>query len=128
MFLRCVIVVNNHLPSSVDDLAKFVLVGREKLVAVRAEIRAIEKVGLAQEVREQKLREAQDISEAVLDAEVRIGELMAKVPTQSRYNAAKRQDTDVRSFQTKTEVIQQAGFTPKQKEGILSWARCFIFP
>ena len=56
------------------------MIGREKLVAVRAEIRAIDKVGLAQEVRQQKLKEAQDIAEAVLDAEVRIGELMAKVP------------------------------------------------
>ena len=102
------------LPSNIEDLSRFALIGREKLVAVRAEIRAIDKVGLAQEVRQQKLKEAQDIAEAVLDAEVRIGELMAKVPTQSRYNATKRQDTDVRSFQTKTEVIEEAGFTPKQ--------------
>lgn len=127
MFLRCVIVVNNHLPSSVDDLAKFVLVGREKLVAVRAEIRAIEKVGLAQEVREQKLREAQDISEAVLDAEVRIGELMAKVPKRQGFASAIR-DTTVANAETKHDVIREAGFTPKQKEGILSLARCFIFP
>lgn len=109
-------ITNSNLPTNIDDLAKFALIGREKLVAVRAEIRAIEKVGLAQEVREQKLREAQDISEAVLDAEVRIGELMAKVPTQSKYNATKRQDTDVQSFErkTKTEIIKDAGFTPKQ--------------
>ena len=69
-----------ELPTKIEDLSKFVLVGREKLVAVRAEIRAIDKVGLAQAVREQKLREAQSISEAVLDAEVRIGELMRDVP------------------------------------------------
>lgn len=69
-----------NLPSNIEDLSKFALIGREKLVAVRAEIRAIDKVGLAQEVRQQKLKEAQDIAEAVLDAEVRIGELMAKVP------------------------------------------------
>lgn len=106
--------VNNSLPTTIEDLSKFVLIGREKLVAVRAEIRAIQKVGLAQEVREQKLAEAQEIAEAVLDAEVRIGELMAQVPTQSKYNASKRQDTDVQSFQTKTSVIEQAGFTPKQ--------------
>ena len=63
-----------------------------------------------------KLEEAQAISEAVLDAEVKIGELMAKVPTQSKYNAVKRQDTDVPSFErkTKTEIIKDAGFTPKQ--------------
>ena len=78
-----VVIRQENIPSRMEDLSRFVLVGREKLVAVRAEIRAIEKVGLAQEVREQKLREAQDISEAVLDAEVRIGELMAKVPKAS---------------------------------------------
>ena len=72
--------VNGRLPAKLDELTRFVLIGREKLVAVRAEIRAIQKVGLAQEVREQKLAEAQEIAETVLDAEVRIGELMAQVP------------------------------------------------
>ena len=106
--------VNERLPATMEDLSRFVLIGREKLVAVRAEIRAIDKVGLAQEVREQKLAEAQEIAETVLDAEVRIGELMAQVPTQSKYNASKRQDNGVPSFQTKTSVIEKAGFTPKQ--------------
>ena len=107
-------VFQNNLPASIDDLSRFVLVGREKLVAVRAEIRAIDKVGLAHEVRTQKLHEAQDISEAVLDAEVRIGELMATVPKQNTHNrAAVRPDTGVVS---KTQVIEKAGFTPKQVE------------
>ena len=70
----------NNLPASFEDLTKFVLIGREKLVAVRAEIRAIKKVGLAEAVRRQKMSEAQAISEAVLDAEVRIGELMQAIP------------------------------------------------
>lgn len=83
-------VSKSNLPTNIDDLAKFALIGREKLVAVRAEIRAIEKVGLAQEVREQKLREAQEISEAVLDAEVRIGELMAKVPKATKGTGGNR--------------------------------------
>ena len=77
-------VTQNNLPANVNDLAKFALIGREKLVAVRAEIRAIDKVGLADEVRKQKLTEAQEIAEAVLDAETKLGELMAKVPTQSK--------------------------------------------
>lgn len=103
---------SESLPTTLDELSRFVLVGREKLNAVRAEIRAIDKVGLAQEVRQQKLREAQEISEAVLDAEVRIGQLMAKVPKQNTHNRATiRQDSAVPS---KTEVIEQAGFTPKQ--------------
>jgi N6-adenosine-specific RNA methylase IME4 len=108
-------VSKSNLPSNIDDLAKFALIGREKLVAVRAEIRAIEKVGLAQEVREQKLREAQDISEAVLDAEVRIGELMAKVPkaTENQYTKV-QSDSGVARQKPKADVIRDAGFTPKQ--------------
>ena len=67
-----------NLPANIEDLSKFVLVGREKLTAVRAEIRAIQKVGLAKEVAEQKRQEAQQLAEAVIDAEVRIGELMRR--------------------------------------------------
>ena len=108
-----IINVNHSLPTSIEDLSRFVLIGREKLVAVRAEIRAISKVGLAQEVREQKLKEAQEISEAVLDAEVRIGELMAKVPKRQGFAAAIH-DTAVANAETKEKVIEKAGFTPKQ--------------
>lgn len=103
----------NKLPATIEDLSKFVLVGREKLVAVRAEIRAIEKVGLAQEVRTQKLAEAQDIAEAVLDAEVRIGELMREVPKAqgTRTDIELCNNADKKS---KAEVIKESGFTPMQ--------------
>lgn len=74
-----IILAGAQLPDTAEALSKFVLVGREKLNAVRAEIRAIDKVGLAKEVHEQKLKEAQDIADAVLDAEVKIGELTAKI-------------------------------------------------
>ena len=69
-----------QLPDNLPDLAAFVLVGREKLTAVRAEIRAIDKLQLAEDVRQQKRDEAQMLSEALLDAEVRIGELTKAIP------------------------------------------------
>lgn len=81
-----IIVNKQNLPSTPEDLSRFVLIGREKLTAVKAEIRAIDKVGLAQEVREQKLHEAQDIAEAVLDAEKRLGELISQMPKASGGN------------------------------------------
>ena len=115
--MQNLVTTSSNLPTTIDDLAKFALIGREKLVAVRAEIRAIDKVGLAQEVREQKLREAQDISEAVLDAEVRIGELMASVPkaTNGGANQYRAKTTAVSQEQKpKADVIREAGFTPKQ--------------
>lgn len=76
----------NNLPATMEDLTKFILIGREKLVAVRAEIRAIDKIGLAQEVHNQKLDEAQDLASALLDAEVKMGELLEGLadPTASR--------------------------------------------
>ncbi|MDR1585642.1 MAG: hypothetical protein LBS07_05655 [Prevotellaceae bacterium] len=69
-----------NLPANIEDLSKFVLVGREKLTAVRAEIRAIEKIGLAEEVHRQKKDEAKAIAALMLDAERRLGELMARLP------------------------------------------------
>ena len=102
-----------QLPTTIDELSKFALIGREKLVAVRAEIRAIEKVGLAEEVRKQKMAEAQEIAEAVLDAETKLGELMAKVPKKQGFASAIR-DSGVANVETKTEIIEKAGFTPKQ--------------
>lgn len=39
---------------NIDELARFILVGREKLISLRAEIRAINKLNLAVEVGTQK--------------------------------------------------------------------------
>ena len=106
-----------QLPDTIEDLSKFVLIGREQLVAVRAAIRAIDKVGVAQSVREQKLKEAQSISEAVLDAEVKIGELMAKVPKATpNNNPYHENDSSVDLVKPKSEVIREAGLTEKQVE------------
>ena len=107
-------IVNQSLPSTIEDLSKFVLVGREQLVAVRAAIRAIDKVGIAQEVRNQKLKEGQEIAEAVLDAEVRIGELMREAPKAQGFASAHIHNSGVKNVKTKTEVISDMGFTPMQ--------------
>lgn len=94
-----------QLPDSLPDLSKFALIGREKLNAVRAEIRAIEKVGLAKEVHEQKLLEAQEIAEAVLDAEAKIGELTAKIPKATNQYALSNGD------KSKHQTISDIGMT-----------------
>lgn len=114
-----VVKTNYELPAKIEDLSKFILIGREKLVAVRAAIRAIDKLEVAQDVREQKLHEAQAISESVLDAEVKIGQLMKKLPKASggdRRSKNFKNDSGVVFEKTKTEVIKDAGFTLKQKE------------
>lgn len=108
-------VTQTNLPTTIEDLAGFVLIGREKLVAVRAEIRAIDKLNLAESVRQQKRDEAQMLSEALLDAEVKIGELLKKIPKDPGGRPQKTHDTAVHSFEKpKHEVVQSLGFTPKQ--------------
>lgn len=71
------------LPATLPELANFVLIGREKLASVRAEIRAIQKVGLAKEVLEQKRAEAQEIAELVTLSEVKIGAMLKEIPKTS---------------------------------------------
>lgn len=84
------------------------------------------------------MQEAQAISEAVLDAEVRIGQLMAEVPkatSQNNISGKKKINTqnDIavdlgkkerlekpsevitpNAQKTKSEIIKESGFTPKQ--------------
>lgn len=108
-----------NLPDNLNDLSSFVLVGREKLTAVRAEIRAIDRLSLAQDVRDQKMEEARMLSEALLDAEVKIGEITKTIPkaTNGGANQYQAKSTAVSQKQkTKREVIEDLGFTQKQVE------------
>ena len=117
----------NILPSKLDDLAKFVLIGRDKLQAVRAEINAINKLGLAREVREQKLHEAQEIGALVLLAEAKFGELFNKMPKatkgtgENQYTknaeipaAGKNSTNDTPPVKSKLEVASELGFNKNQ--------------
>lgn len=76
-------VMERQLPDALDELSRFALVGREKLKSVRAEISAIQKVGLAKEVLEQKKKEAQEIAELVTLSEMRIGVMLLEIPKES---------------------------------------------
>jgi len=108
-----------QLPDTINDLAKFVLVGREKLNSVRAEIRAISKVNLANEVLQQKKDEAIMLSNAIIDAETRVGELTRELPKASggdhgnQYTGGKS-DPAATFGKTKEETISDLGFSKKQ--------------
>lgn len=101
-------VKKNYLPDNIKDLARFVLIGREQLVAVRANIRAMDNVGLAADVREQKKGEAQMMAEALLDAEVRLGELFKKM---DKAQGARKELGSTAG--TKSEALAELGFDKK---------------
>lgn len=105
-----------QLPETLPELSKFVLVGREKLAAVKAEIRAIQKVGLAKEVLEQKKNEAQEIAELVTLSEVRIGKMLKEIPKASggdRKSDSFKNHSEMK-FETKKETIKELGFNRNQ--------------
>lgn len=107
----------NNLPVKLGDLTKFVLVGREKLNAVKAEINAILILGLASGVMQQKQEEAQMLAEALLLAEAKIGELTDKIPTKAGKRTDLPQPTDSSVGKlTKKETLEKLGLKEKQVE------------
>lgn len=109
---------HDNLPATLPELSQFVLIGREKLASVKAEIRAIQKVGLAKEVLEQKRAEAQEIAELVTLSEVQLGRMLKEIPkvehTGNQYSAKMETCPLGQESKTKTETTKELGFTPKQ--------------
>lgn len=69
-----------NLPATAEELNNFILIGKEKLKAHQAKIRAIEKVGMAEAARKAALQDGQDAGQAVIYAEARLGELLKGIP------------------------------------------------
>ena len=107
-----------NLPEREDDLVKFVIIGTEKLAALRAEIRAIKRADLAKEVYDQKIEEQNRLAALILDADVRLGELTKPLPTRpgKRTDLKPTDSGDDRLDKPKSQVIAELGLHPKQVE------------
>lgn len=103
-----------NLPAEAIDIIKKTKVGRELLTAAKAELNAIEKIGAANTLRMQKLEQAQDLAEEVLDAEVTLGQLIASMPeAQGTRSDLEPVDSAVRKF-TKKESLETIGLSVRQ--------------
>lgn len=109
---KAITFTRSELPATIDDLSKFVLIGRDKLQAVRAEIAAIKKVGLASEVLEQKRAEAQEIAELVTLSEMRMGEMLSEIPKATPNNNPFHENQDgLKLVKPKGETLADMGIT-----------------
>lgn len=109
-----------NLPETIEDIAHFLLIAPEKATVLRAEIRAIEKIGLAKAVYDQKLEEQRRLCDMILDASVRLGEMTKAIPKASadrgnQYTVGKPTVLSD-SQKPKSEAVRELGFTPKQVE------------
>lgn len=101
-----------QLPDTIEDLTQFVLVGKAKLQAYMLKLQTINKLSTAQEIRDQTLKEAQEISTALIAAEQRIGELLLAIPKQSGARTdLQTSSTRTEEVKTKSEVISEMGYS-----------------
>lgn len=104
------------LPAQPVELAKFILVAQEKVKAVKAEIRAIQKLELAKEVYDQKMEEQRKFQEVILLAYQRMGEITREMPKSSgqRTDREPLPARGKRLEKTKSHAIQDLGFSTSQ--------------
>jgi len=116
-------ITSSNLPAQPEELAKFILVGEEKVRAIKAEIRAIQKLNLANEVWHQKQEELEMVREAVIEAERRIGVLFNNMPKASggdhgnQHTGGKTAEVAVlpeSRIKTRKEAAEDLGFKERE--------------
>ena len=68
------------LPTTTEELFKFVLIGEKALESYNLKLAALNKIPEAKELRDRTLGDGQFVSRKVLEAEAKLGELLEKIP------------------------------------------------
>ena len=113
-----------QLPDTLEDLTQFVLVGKAKLQAYMLKLQTVNKLSVAQEIRDQTLKEAQEISTALIAAEQRIGELLLAIPkangTRTDLGTSGHSCPEVK---TKTQTISDMGYGEREAKDYQQMAK-----
>ena len=100
-----------QLPDTIEDLTQFVLVGKANLNAYLLKLQTVNRLSVAQEIRDQTLREAQEISTALIAAEQKIGELLLAIPTSQGRRTDKETSVERSTkVETKNQTIERMGY------------------
>lgn len=104
-----------QLPDTIEDLTKFVLIGRAKLDAYKLKLQTVSKLTDAQTIRDQTMQDMQDVSIAIIAAEQRIGEIMLSIQKQSGgVNQYNKGDFSGRVEKSKSEIAKEQGYSKDQ--------------
>lgn len=110
-------ILDRKLPDKIENVAAFAIYSQEKLKSIKAEISAIKRLGLAQEVWEQKTKEAQEVAELATDAFVAIGKFANTVPKASggdRRSESFKSSPEGTFEKGKIETLSEMGLSKKQ--------------
>lgn len=106
-----------QLPTTAENLSLFIIIGKERLIAQKAKIRAIEKANMAVAAKEAALSDAQDMADILLDAEVKLGEILEPLadPTASREGRRQlppdithKQSHQAQTLSKNRDIVEQA--------------------
>ena len=111
-----------QLPDKLEDLTQFVLVGKARLNAYMIKLQMVNRLSVAQEIRDQTLKEAQEVSTALIAAEQRIGEILLSLPKAQGFASAIRGDESP-NVKTKTETISEMGYSRDEAKDYQTMAK-----
>jgi len=121
------IATEKQLPSTIEELVDFVLVGNEVIKSWKAKLNAIDKVELTKDARDQALRDGQQVGECVLYAEAKLGQLIEPLSNPTLSRRGKRQLPEginwkfshfAQELHRHTDLIEKAIETARQRETI----------
>ena len=112
-----------QLPDTIEDLTQFVLVGKSKLNAYMLKLRTVNRLSVAQEIRNQTLEETQELANALIAAEQRIGELLLAIPKASGNQYTSAFSGDGEKAKSKAETIIEMGYGKHEAADFQQMAR-----
>lgn len=118
-----IVTTSQQLPDTLEDLTKFVLVGKTKLTAYMAKLKTVNRLAAAQEIRNQTLEEAQDIATALIAAEQRIGEILLELPKSVGGRPSENSAPKGEEFKPKGETITEMGYSRKESSDYQTMAK-----
>ena len=107
-----------QLPDNLEDLTQFVLIGKTKLQAYMLKLQTVNRLSVAQEIRDQTLKETQEVSNALIAAEQRIGELLLAIPKASG-NYAESENRPV----SKNTIVKDMGYSKDEASDFQQMAK-----
>jgi len=109
------VVRKENLPATIEELKEFIIVTKRRIEAHKAQIDAIQRLGLSKSVYERKLKETQYMSETVLYAEAKMGKLLSDISRSKGMGGGRGKkklvDTNVHKF---TE-LQKTGISARER-------------
>jgi uncharacterized protein YccT (UPF0319 family) len=126
--------MKEHLPTTVEELNAFILIGKQKLIAHKAKIRAIRETRMGIAAYEAALKDTQDMAEILLDAEVRMGEVLDAIPPQSSQagrlrtlpeDVSYKQSHQAQTLSRHPEIVEQAKAEARENGEIVTASKVY---